>query len=160
VTSDVCPMFFGLGQRGALARLCAGAGLQVIVERRTADTLEYANADDACDAAFAGGPVALAWSRFDANVRVRVRARYVKAIEPWRVAHGYRIPAEFVVVSAASPQLGESPWRSGNLPAADTALHNAVANLSGALGDDRPETRRARQLAGSAPTTATTPHSA
>ena len=87
-------------------------------ERRIAETLEYANADDACDAAFAGGPVALAWSRFDANVRARVRARYVKAIEPWRVPHGYRIPAEFVVVSAAFPQRGESPWRSGNLPAA------------------------------------------
>jgi SAM-dependent methyltransferase len=109
VTSDVCPMFFGLGQGGALARLCAGAGLQVVVERRIADTLAYANADDACDAAFAGGPVALAWSRFDADVRARVRARYVNAVEPWRVPHGYRIPAEFVVVSAASPQLGEPP---------------------------------------------------
>jgi len=107
VASDVCPLFFGLGQGDTLARLCVNAGLQVAVERRIADAMAYANADDACDAAFAGGPVALAWSRFDAQARARVRARYVQAIEPWRVAHGYRIPAEFVVVAAAFPQPGE-----------------------------------------------------
>ena len=103
VASEVCPLFFGLGQGDALARLCVSAGLQVVVERRVADTLAYASADEACDAAFSGGPVALAWSRFDTEVRARVRSRYVQAIEPWRVAHGYRIPAEFVVVAAALP---------------------------------------------------------
>jgi ubiquinone/menaquinone biosynthesis C-methylase UbiE len=106
VASDVCPLFFGLGQGGALAHLCAGVGLHVVVERRISDTLDYANADNACDAAFAGGPVALAWSRFDANVRTRVRASYVNAIEPWRAAHGYRVPAEFVVVAAVAPPRG------------------------------------------------------
>jgi ubiquinone/menaquinone biosynthesis C-methylase UbiE len=101
VRSEVCPLFFGLGQGDALAQACARAGLQVTLQRRIADTLDYENADDACDAAFAGGPVALAWSRFDATVRQRVRERYVDAIAPWRDGSGYRIPAEYVVVVAA-----------------------------------------------------------
>jgi len=62
--------------------------------------LKYADADEACDAAFVGGPVALAWSRFDAAVRERVRARYLEAIAPWRDGRGYRVPGEFVVVAA------------------------------------------------------------
>jgi SAM-dependent methyltransferase len=104
VRSEVCPLFFGLGQGDALARACAGAGLQVTLQQRITDTLDYECADDACDAAFAGGPVALAWSRFDATVRDRVRARYVEAIAPWRDGAGYRIPAEFVVVVASRPE--------------------------------------------------------
>jgi SAM-dependent methyltransferase len=100
VESEVCPLFFGLGQGDALARACARAGLRVTVQQRRADTLDYASADEACAAAFAGGPVAMAWSHFDAATRARVRARYTEAIEPWRVAAGYRIPAEFVIVVA------------------------------------------------------------
>lgn len=100
VRSEVCPLFFGLGQGDALARACARAGLQVTLQQRIAASLDYENADDACSAAFAGGPVALAWSRFDAAVRQRVRERYVDAIAPWRDGSRYRIPAEFVVVVA------------------------------------------------------------
>lgn len=65
VSSEVRPLFFGLGQGDALAALCTRAGLHVTGLHRRSDMLDYANADDACDAAFAGGPVALAWSRFD-----------------------------------------------------------------------------------------------
>ncbi|MBX3605954.1 MAG: class I SAM-dependent methyltransferase [Piscinibacter sp.] len=100
VHSEVCPLFFGLGQGTALAQACARAGLRVTLLKRVADTLEYENAEDACDAAFVGGPVALAWSHFDSAARARVRARYVEAIAPWRHGRGYRIPAEFVVVVA------------------------------------------------------------
>jgi ubiquinone/menaquinone biosynthesis C-methylase UbiE len=102
VATEVCPLFFRLGQEGALARLCADTPLSHVEQRRIAATLVYADADEACDAAFVAGPVALAWSRFDAVARARVRARYTEAIEPWRVGRGYRIPAEFVVVSAVS----------------------------------------------------------
>ena len=102
VSSDVCPLFFRLGQIGALARLCAGANLKVIAERRIVAALAYADGHDACNAALAGGPVALAWSRFDDEVRARVRARYLESIESWRIGQGYGIPAEFVVVGAAS----------------------------------------------------------
>ena len=102
VASDVCPLFFGLGAGDALARLCADSGLVRVELRRIATTLAYGDGDEACDAAFVGGPVALAWSRFDSVTRKRVRANYVAAIVPWRQADGsYRIPGEFVVVVAA-----------------------------------------------------------
>ena len=103
VASDVCPLFFGLGNGDALARLCRATGLQVKSQQRLSTTLKHADADDACGAAFAGGPVALAWSRLDDEARVRVRTRYLAATEPWRVGAGYCIPAEFVVVVAVRP---------------------------------------------------------
>lgn len=100
VTSDVCPLFFRLGQGDTLARACLDAGLTSVKEQRLNATLHYANADEACRAAFAGGPVALAWSRFEPMVRARVCQRYLEAIEPWRQGLRYAVPAEFVVVTA------------------------------------------------------------
>jgi ubiquinone/menaquinone biosynthesis C-methylase UbiE len=103
VASDVCPLFFRLGAQGALAGLCADAGFAVTAQHRITTTLDHVDADNACDAAFVGGPVALAWSRFDAEVRARVRAGYLAAIEPWRHGERYHVPGEFVVVSAVAP---------------------------------------------------------
>lgn len=103
VRSEVCPLFFGLGQGDALARRCASAGLQVSLQRRRSDSLDYESAAEACAAAFAGGPVAMAWSRFDATVRERVQLRYIEAIAPWRDGEGYRVPAEYVIVAAHRP---------------------------------------------------------
>lgn len=100
VASDVCPLFFGLGRGDALASTFRQAGLLPLQEDRIATTLDYADGDEACRAAFVGGPVALAWSRFAPAVRERAFARYLEAIEPWRGAQGYRLPAEFVVVAA------------------------------------------------------------
>jgi ubiquinone/menaquinone biosynthesis C-methylase UbiE len=102
VASDVCPLFFRLGQGDTLARLCADAGFAITVQRRLVTTLAHADADEACRAAFVGGPVALAWSHFDAATRERVCARYLESIEPYRDGRGYRIPAEFVIVGARS----------------------------------------------------------
>jgi ubiquinone/menaquinone biosynthesis C-methylase UbiE len=104
VVSDVCPMFFHLGQADRLSRMCREAGFENVSHHRIASPLSYANADDACDAAFIGGPVALAWSRFDAATRDRVRARYVETIAPWRQPDGhYELPGEFVIVGAVAP---------------------------------------------------------
>jgi SAM-dependent methyltransferase len=104
VRSEVCPLFFGLGQGEALSRLCVGVGMTVFANQRLAGTLDFADGRQACDAAFAGGPVALAWQRFDETTRERTRARYLDAIAAWQlVGGGYRIPAEFVVVSAMAP---------------------------------------------------------
>ena len=103
VTSEVCPLFFRLGEQDTLARLCADAKFGNIRHRRITATLTFSDADEACDAAFVGGPVALAWSRFDHEVRARVRARYLNAIESWRHGHGYRIPGEFVIAAAVAP---------------------------------------------------------
>ncbi len=105
VRSEVCPMFFGLGQDEALARCCLRAGLQVTVQHRRSDTLDYADGNAVCAAAFAGGPVTLAWSRFDATVRERVQRRYLEAIAPWRNGPGYRVPAEYLIVVAQRPAL-------------------------------------------------------
>lgn len=100
VRSEVCPMFFGLGPAGALAALCRATGCGQVEEHRIATTLAYADDDQACRAAFSGGPVALAWSRFDAQTRARVCARYLDTIAPWKTSAGYEVPAEFVIVCA------------------------------------------------------------
>jgi ubiquinone/menaquinone biosynthesis C-methylase UbiE len=103
VASEVCPLFFRLGEQDTLACLCGAATFEDVRHRRITTTLTFANANEACDAAFIGGPVALAWSRFNGEVRARVRARYLDAIESWRHGQGYRIPAEFVIVAAVAP---------------------------------------------------------
>jgi ubiquinone/menaquinone biosynthesis C-methylase UbiE len=103
VQSDVCPLFFRLGAPEALAQLCTEAGCRVVHQDRIASTLVYTDGDEACDAAFVGGPVALSWSRFDDEVKTRARTRYLQSIEPWRHGYGYRVPGEFVVVSAMTP---------------------------------------------------------
>lgn len=103
VRSEVCPRFFSLGQGDALAALCLGAGLAVCTEQRLQTTLDHADGDQACDAAFAGGPVALAWQRFDAPTRARARARDLEVIAAWHQDGGYRIPAEFVIVAVMAP---------------------------------------------------------
>lgn len=103
VASDVCPLFFQLGQQDEAARLCTEIGFERVASRRIASTLRYADADQACDAAFVGGPVALAWSRFDGAARRRVRARYAESIARWRTGDGFSVPGEFVVVSGLVP---------------------------------------------------------
>jgi ubiquinone/menaquinone biosynthesis C-methylase UbiE len=102
VETEVCPLFFRLGENETLAGLCADASFELLDTRRIATTLEYADADEACRAAFIGGPVALAWSRFDDDVRARVRRCYIEALEPWRRERGYQVPGEFVIVKAAA----------------------------------------------------------
>lgn len=100
VSSEVCPLFFRLGQPGALAHEMAQAGLRGVRETRLSTTLVYDDANEACDAAFVGGPVALAWARFDEATRDRARLKYLASIEAWRHGDGYRIPGEFVVATA------------------------------------------------------------
>jgi hypothetical protein len=101
VASDVCPLFFHLGQGSALAELCAEAQLKVIRQSRITTVLNYEDDDEACAAALIGGPVALAWSRLDATARSRVRERYLASIARWRRGRRFSIPAQFVIVGAA-----------------------------------------------------------
>lgn len=111
VQSEVCPLFFGLGQGDALAGQCGAAGLEVTARQRRTDTLDYADGSEACAAAFAGGPVALAWSRFDAPTRQRVQQRYLDAIAPWRQGEGYRVPAEYLIVAVRRAAPGDGGRR-------------------------------------------------
>jgi len=103
VRSEVCPMFFSLGGGESLPYLCQQEKFTDIEHHRIDATLAFANATEACNAAFIGGPVALAWSRFDDSVKARVCARYLESIAPWRQGLGYRLPGEFVVISAKVP---------------------------------------------------------
>jgi SAM-dependent methyltransferase len=100
VKSEVCPLFFALGRAGSVAGTCSGASLRVTSESRLVTALRYPDAAAASDAATLGGPIALAWSRFDEPTRERVKKRYLATLEPWRSGQGYLVPAEFVIVSA------------------------------------------------------------
>jgi ubiquinone/menaquinone biosynthesis C-methylase UbiE len=100
VASDVCPMFFHLGTKDTLAQAFAAAGFVEVRLERLATTLAYACAEDALAAVFRGGPVALAYSRFDAATTQAVHAEYLDSIAAFRVCDGYRIPGEFVVAAA------------------------------------------------------------
>jgi ubiquinone/menaquinone biosynthesis C-methylase UbiE len=103
IAGEVCPLFFQLAAPGALRRCCIDAGCEATAEYRLATSMHHASADEACDAALVGGPVALAWSRFDAAARGRVRRRYLESIEPWRRGRGYAIPASFLIAEARAP---------------------------------------------------------
>jgi ubiquinone/menaquinone biosynthesis C-methylase UbiE len=97
VQSEVCPMFFQLGTGETLARTMTRAGLVDVELTRLAAPLRYESAAEACAAAVAGGPVALAYSKFPGPVREEAHAEYLASIEPWRHGERYEIPGEFVV---------------------------------------------------------------
>lgn len=99
VHSEVCPMFFRLGASDALEQAFAAAGFERISGRRLDTRLRYANAGEACDAAFAGGPVALAYSRFSEQIKAGARDDYLRSIRAYREGESYAIPGEYVIVA-------------------------------------------------------------
>jgi ubiquinone/menaquinone biosynthesis C-methylase UbiE len=103
VESDVCPLFFQLGTKDMLARALDAAGLAEIQWQRIATTLRYERAEDALAAVFQGGPVALAYSRFDPATKCAVHAEYLESIARHRVGDGYQVPGEFVVAAGRVP---------------------------------------------------------
>ena len=103
VSSEVCPLFFQLGTKDSLARSFTQAGFSDVRSERLKVDLSYASADQALDAAFRGGPVALAYSRFDEATRDAVHAEYLQSIEEFRDGAAYRIPGEFVVAVGRKP---------------------------------------------------------
>lgn len=106
VASEVCPLFFQLGTSTALADAFAAAGFGDIQLERISTILEYPSADDALGAAFAGGPVAMAYSRFDEATRDDAHEEYLASIEGYRSGDGYRIPGEFVVARGRASTSG------------------------------------------------------
>lgn len=99
VASDVCPQFFRLGTQDMLAQTLARAAFTAVEVRRLATVLRYDSAEAALAAAFRGGPVALAYGRFDAATREAVHAEYLASIARYRVGDGYQIPGELVVAA-------------------------------------------------------------
>jgi hypothetical protein len=96
-------MFFQLGTGRALAMEMERAGFESILDERLTTTLPYPDEASAADAAFVGGPVALAYSRFSDEVRSVARKEYLASISSFRSEDGYRIPGEFVIASARKP---------------------------------------------------------
>jgi SAM-dependent methyltransferase len=103
VASEVCPMFFQLGTADMLAHSFAEAGCIDIRAERLAVTLTYECADDALGAAFRGGPVALAYHRFDDAIKDAVHSEYLDSIANYKVGETYQIPGEFVVAVGVNP---------------------------------------------------------
>jgi ubiquinone/menaquinone biosynthesis C-methylase UbiE len=99
VSSEVCPMFFQLGTGDSLAMAFRDAGFSEVRTERVHTILHYDSANDAIGAAFAGGPVALAYSRFDDKTRETAHAEYLASIETYRRGTCYDIPGEFVVTA-------------------------------------------------------------
>jgi ubiquinone/menaquinone biosynthesis C-methylase UbiE len=104
VVSDVCPLFFRLGSGNMLARAIAAEGFSDVRLERLSTTLHYGSPEAALNAVFRGGPVALAYSRFDAAARKSAHAEYLQSIAGHRTPDGYRIPGEFVIAAARAPR--------------------------------------------------------
>ena len=99
VSSDVCPMFFALGTGDCLTGLLERAGFGDVDQTRLNVDLVYADDAAALGAAFLGGPVALAYSRFDDATKSSAHDDYLASIDPYRQGTGYRVPGEFVIAS-------------------------------------------------------------
>lgn len=103
VSTDVCPMFFNLGESNVLKFAFEHTGFENISVEKIQTKLVYNSADEACEAAFLGGPVAMAYSRFDLDAREEAKVEYLNSIEEFRVNDRYEIPGEFVVCSGYKP---------------------------------------------------------
>ena len=96
--SDVCPMFFQLGTGSTMADQFRAAGFDDVREERISVPIVFPTADAAVGAAFIGGPVALAHSRFDSATRWSAYTEYLESIDAYRRGDAYHVPGEFVAV--------------------------------------------------------------
>ncbi len=104
VVSDVCPRFFALGADGMLAGLLEACGFVDVEDTRLQVALGYADGTEALGAAFLGGPVALAYGRFDGDTRRQVGDEYLASIARFALPDGsYCVPGEFVVATGRRP---------------------------------------------------------
>ena len=97
VASEVCPMFFNLGNEGTLQKYMSAGGFKNISVERINSVLNYSSGEEACGAAFLGGPVALAYSKFSDDVKKEVYKEYIDSLKSFKQTDGYHVPGEFVV---------------------------------------------------------------
>jgi len=100
VESDVCPMFFQLGLPNALTYALERAGFTDIRDERMDVTLTFEDSEHLCQAVFAGGPVALAYSKFSPEVREQVHGEFLDSVKEFRRGDAFDIPGEFVFATA------------------------------------------------------------
>jgi hypothetical protein len=98
-SSQTLPMYFRLGTGETLHQAFVAAGFVDIVARRLQTRLFFATADEACEAAFAGGPACLAYGRFSDSTKAEAHGEYLASLEPYRLGVGYSVPGEFVVTA-------------------------------------------------------------
>jgi hypothetical protein len=98
VNTEVCPLCFDLGTGDYLAELAAAHGFEDVLTKRVTTVLRYDDEESALAAAFAGGPVAMAYSRFEEGTRAEAHEEYLETISEYRNGSGYGIPGEFVAV--------------------------------------------------------------
>jgi ubiquinone/menaquinone biosynthesis C-methylase UbiE len=103
VQSDVCPMFFQTGTGDVLKGVFERAGFASVRAERIRTLLHYDSDEEAIGAAFIGGPVALAYSRFDEATRGEAHREYLRSIAPFAAGGGYDVPGEFVVAAGLRP---------------------------------------------------------
>lgn len=97
VTSEVCPMFFNLGNPGILELNFKAAGFTAISVQRISTVLFYEDAKQALGAAFEGGPVALVYFKFSEEIKQIVHDAYLSSLSPYRHGEKYEVPGEFVI---------------------------------------------------------------
>lgn len=97
VATEVCPMFFNLGNRDVLKRSFEAAGFSNVSFEKLNTILNYSSDEDAYGAAFAGGPVALAYHKFSDQVKNEAHIEYLDSIRQFQKEKGYAVPGEFVV---------------------------------------------------------------
>jgi ubiquinone/menaquinone biosynthesis C-methylase UbiE len=97
VSSEVCPMFFNLGNDKVLEKNFELAGFSNYKTKRIQSSLEYGTDEAACAAAFEGGPVALAYFKFPENVKKEACQEYLASIEKYKTEKGYSVPGEFII---------------------------------------------------------------
>jgi ubiquinone/menaquinone biosynthesis C-methylase UbiE len=97
VASEVCPMFFNLGNPEILKLNFLSAGFGNVIVKRIDTILSYKDSNEALGAAFDGGPVALAYHKFSDGIKKEVHSAYLNSIASYKKGNGYEIPGEFVV---------------------------------------------------------------
>jgi ubiquinone/menaquinone biosynthesis C-methylase UbiE len=100
VTSEVCPMFFNLGNDLMLEKSLQAAGFSNIQIERIDSPLHYHSAEEACAAAFEAGPVALAYFRFPEEVKKEAKDEYLASVAQYKNGDSYSVPGEFVIGTA------------------------------------------------------------
>ncbi|MBP3191869.1 class I SAM-dependent methyltransferase [Natronogracilivirga saccharolytica] len=98
VASDVCPMFFQQGTGNTMEYTFREAGFRDIESSRFNVNLHFTSPEHLLTAAFLGGPVALAYNKFDELTREEAHQEYLDSVAPYHNGAGYDIPGEFLVV--------------------------------------------------------------
>lgn len=99
VASEVCPLFFGTGAKGALVTDFTTAGLSEIKEHRQSENLHFHDAEDLLTSVLLGGPVALSVKRFSKRVWQEVQSEFLNSVKDCKQPDGsYEVPGEFVTV--------------------------------------------------------------